>query len=324
MKIVPLNNDPVLNEAFQEFVDKHQLFFNSAAWLKNYNEQQLKQCLILNNNNDIIGCFIYYVFKKAFLKFIISPPFTPGIDLFYINPSDSVVGKNSFNKDVQEVLVNYFESQNAAFINLNLPFHIIDTQPFIWKGYTSRTRYSYLIDLAHSEETLKNNLASSKRRSLAKAEKDGLTIKETNDYQLVYSLILQSLERNDVAKNKTILKNILFTFANAHNAIAFVASNDNKAIGATFCLVNNQKVIYLLGGFDAENKHHGAGVSCMWQSILKAKQMGLKHFDFEGSMDPDIERYFRDFGGELTPYYSVEKIKTFLKPLLHLKGHRSV
>ena len=42
-------------------------------------------------------------------------------------------------------------------------------------------------------------------------------------------------------------------------------------------------------------------------AILKAKEMGLQVFDFEGSIVPPIERYFRGFGGKLTPIFSVHK-----------------
>ena len=42
--------------------------------------------------------------------------------------------------------------------------------------------------------------------------------------------------------------------------------------------------------------HHGA-----------AKDRGLAIFDFEGSVILPIERYFRGFGGTLTPIISVHK-----------------
>ena len=45
----------------------------------------------------------------------------------------------------------------------------------------------------------------------------------------------------------------------------------------------------------------------MIESIRHAKELGLKTFDFEGSVIPAIERYFRGFGGKLTPYYRVNK-----------------
>lgn len=321
MKIELIHTTSPHYDKLQAFVQKHNLLFNSASWLKNYNSAVVSQCVILNNNNDVIGCFMYYRFHKAWFKFIISAPYSPNIDLFYINPAESVVGKNSFNKDMSASLASYFEALNAGYININLPEKITDTQPFIWKGYTSKSRYSYLIDLAKPQDELWNNLSSEKRKSVNKAIKDNLEIKQSTDYNLVHELIIKSLERNEVAKNKDILKHILFSFASAENSFAFVAMHNNEAIGATFCVIDkaSNKSIYLFGG--SENKHHGAGVSCMWQSILKAKELGLGHFDFEGSMNPDIERYFREFGGELTHYFCVEKIKPVLNVLLKLKGH---
>jgi predicted N-acyltransferase len=323
LKVEKINSNSTSYPALQKFISKHDLLFNSEEWLKNYPERGIIQCVILNNNNDVIGCFTYFQFKKSVFKFIISAPYSPDIDLFFVNPAESVVGKNSFNKDVLEAIANYFEALNVPYININLPAAIIDTQPFIWKGYTSKTRYSYLIDLSLSKEKLWENLSSEKRKSVNKAEKDGLVIKETHDPELIYSLVIKSLERNDVAKNKIIIKNILFEFASKRNSFAFVAYHNDKPIGVTFCLIDKTEAVYLFGGFDSDNKHHGAGVSCMWQSILKAKELGLKHFDFEGSMDPKIERYFREFGGELIAYLSVHKIKPVLKTFLALKKHNN-
>jgi hypothetical protein len=324
LKIEKVNIDHPLYSKLNDFIKKHHLLFSSDAWLKNYPGKNVFQCAILNNNNDIIGCFNYYLFKKLNFKFIITAPYSPDIDLFFVNPSESVVGKNSFNKEIAECIADYFDSLKVPYINLNLPAYFKDTQPFIWKGYTSKGRYSYLVDLSKNEVELWNNLSSEKRKSVKKAQKDELIIEESADYKLICSLIVKSLERNDVAKNKLILEKILFSFASKSNSFAFVAHHNGVALGATFCLITKNKALYLFGGFDSENKHHGAGVSCMWQSILKAKALNLAYFDFEGSMDPNIERYFREFGGELISYFSVQKISTVLKTVLHLKKHNPV
>lgn len=319
MKILPTNSNAELDKKLEQFVSKHQLLFTSNAWLKNYDESKVTRCVILNNNDDVIGCFAYYTFKKSVFQLAITPPYSPNVGLFYINPSESVVGKNSFTKDILTLVADYFEALALPYVDINLPDSVIDTQPFIWKGYASKSRYSYLVDLSKTKEELWDNLSSEKRKSVNKAQKDNLVIEATTDNKLVHSLVIKSLERNDVAKNKNILKHILLEFANPSNSFAFVAHHNSVAIGATFCVINNSKAVYLFGGFDAENKHHGAGVSCMWQSILKAKELGLKHFDFEGSMNPKIERYFREFGGELVPYFNVQKVKPVFKTILALK-----
>jgi len=324
LKIEPVDKDSVHFLRLQEFIGRHQLVFNLAEWLNNYPQNQISQCAILNNNNDVIGCFTYFTFKKSLFKFIITPPFSPDIGLYYVNPSESTVGKNSFNKEIVQNLALYFDNLNVPYININLPKEITDTQPFTWKGYLSRNRYSYLLDLSATKEALWDNLATEKRKSINRASKDGLVIKETTDRELVYSLIIQSLERNFIAKNTSIIKNILQSLSSKTRSFSFVAYQDGLAVGATFCMVSKFKAVYIFGGFNFENKHHGAGVTCMWNSILKAKALGLNYFDFEGSMNPAIERYFREFGGELTPYFNVQKIKPVLNTLLKLKNHNPI
>jgi hypothetical protein len=324
LRVENLNNKPAFQKPFEEFVAKHDLLFNSREWINNYNKENITQCVILNNNDEVIGCFNYYTFKKSVFKFIISPPYAPNIDLFYVNPSASVVGKNSFNKDISKLLADYFDSLNVHYVNVNLPGNFLDTQPFIWKGYVSRSRFSYLIDLSQAEEKLWENLSSEKRKSINKAAKDGLEVKASNDHETIYSLAMKSLERNALGKNNDVIRKIIFSFARPENSFVFIVYNNNVAIGASFCVIEGDKAVYLFGGFDHENKHHGAGVSCMWQSILEAKKRGLKYFDFEGSMDPKIERYFREFGGELITYFCVQKVKPLLKILLALKKHNPI
>lgn len=324
MKIEQVDKDSQFYAKLQSFIEKHKLLFNSALWLKNYSSDAIIQCVLLNNNDDVIGCFNYYRFKKNGFTFLITPPYAPNIELFYINPAESIVGKNSFTKDVITELTAYFDSLGVSYINFNLPYNCTDTQPFVWKGYISKTRYSYLLNLSASKEELWDNLATEKRKSINKAAKDGLIIKETTDYKLVHSLIIKSLERNNKDKNLNVLQSILFNFSNSENSFAFVAYRNEVPIGATYCVINEKSAMYLFGGFDSENKHHGAGVSCMWHSILKAKELKLSYFDFEGSMNLAIERYFREFGGELTPYFCVEKIKPILSTLLNLKGHNPI
>jgi len=109
-----------------------------------------------------------------------------------------------------------------------------------------------------------------------------------------------------------------FDLVKKSNLIGFVAYSDKKPIASTFCVYDSKTAYYLFGGYDSETKHHGAGVSCMWQSILLAREKGLKTFDFEGSMIPEVEKYFREFGGTLIPYYVAYKAPTALKLILKL------
>lgn len=63
----------------------------------------------------------------------------------------------------------------------------------------------------------------------------------------------------------------------------------------------------MFGGFHNALKHEGAGAATIWKAIRYAKSKELATFDFEGSMIPRIERYFRGFGGEIKNYFTLNR-----------------
>jgi lipid II:glycine glycyltransferase (peptidoglycan interpeptide bridge formation enzyme) len=210
-------------------------------------------------------------------------------------------------------------SLKAKLVSFALPFTINDTQPFYWDNFKVIPNYTYRLPLNRTEEELFENLTSEKRKSIKRAEKDNLSIEQTTDYKAVKALIEKTFSRKEKKVSQDYLNKILFEFANVSNSFAFIAHKDGKPSGCVFCIHYNKTAFYLFGGYDEGNKHHGAGVSCMWQGILHAKKIGMTVFDFEGSMLVEVEKYFREFGGDLVPYYTVHKAGLPLEMVLKLK-----
>lgn len=176
--------------------------------------------------------------------------------------------------------------------------------------------YTYLLDLSKSIEDIQKGMSAKRRNDMNKATRDGLIVKGVDNFEVVKSLILKTFSRQELVINKGYLDKILFEFANKNNTFAFVTFKDDNPMATSFCVYDKDTAYYLLGGYDDKNKHHGAGALTLWESIKHAKGTGLKWFDFEGSMAPQIESYFRAFGGKLTPYYSARKAKLPLEILL--------
>ena len=293
--------------------DKLSIFHNKDL-LRIY-EPFINVIGIFNNNDQIIGLFYYFKNFKWGLNYIIPPPFIPFNGLIINIESEKEERKNSFLKEVHQMIHNYFiHSEKALFIRFVLPPNFIDTQVFQWNKWRVKVNYTYQLNLMKSEKELFEGLSSEKRKSIRKSEKDGVLIKQENNYSIVKDLVLKTFQRQNKNINKKYLEKILLEWANPNNSFAFVAYLNEKPIATTFCVYDQNTSYYLLGGYDAVNAHHGAGVSCMWNSILKSKHLGKKCFDFEGSMLPQVERYFRDFGGSIVPYYVCEK-KPWYVPL---------
>lgn len=190
---------------------------------------------------------------------------------------------------------------------MSLPPEIVDTQIYFWNRYKVIPNYTYQLDLNLNEEVIFNKFSSDRRNLIRKAKKDNVEIRRIYDMTIIKDIVLNSFERKKINLDIEFLNNILLNFSNSKNSVAFVAYLNNKPSACSFSIYHKDISYYLLGGYNSQNSHPGAGSLCIFESIKYLKKIGVKKFDFEGSMLKEIERYFREFGGELIPYYTINK-----------------
>jgi lipid II:glycine glycyltransferase (peptidoglycan interpeptide bridge formation enzyme) len=294
---------------YQLFYDNHKSLFNvfaTSEWITIYNERLLLHG-IYNDNDEIIGSFFLYKEKRKNIQYITNPPYAPHIGLTYINPAEKLHQKYTFTKKILELLANYLDEICRTFVYIALSPSMIDSQPFTWNGFNAVPNYTYQSDLKLSEEQILEALSPKKRNAFKKAIKDGLEVKELKDLKILENLITQTFQRKNKSIDLQLIDKILFQYANADNSFSFCTYQNNIAIAATFCIYFNHTCYYLLSGYHTEKKHAGAGILAVIESMKHAKQLNLVLFDFEGSMLPEIEEYFREFGGKLTAYNTINK-----------------
>ncbi len=280
--------------------------FNSIAWTNLY-ENNLELYGIVDNDQKPVALFYLYKTKLFGLTYYKNPPYTPHIGLCYKNKSSNKANALTFDKNLITELADFIASLKSGVFTLAMPSYLTDTQPFIWKKFKTIPNYTYHLDLRLPIDQLLQNMSSDKRNSLKKAEKDGIRTILVTDYKIVELLILKTFSRKQKSVDAAFINKILFQFSTSENSFAFVSYLNDKPISTSFCLTDTNTCYYLLGGYDNENKHQGAGVSSIWCAIQHAQKRGLKTFDFEGSMLPEVEKFFRGFGGDLVPYYTINK-----------------
>lgn len=305
MKIseIKKQDEPLINDLALSY----GTIFDSIEWTKIF-EGRVNRYGIYNNGDELIGGFITYREKKFGLSIYRDPPFTPSIGPFLKMEAKNPVAVMDIWKQTLSLMANFIEDLPYSVMSCSLNRNIIDLQPFIWKRFKVIPGYTYILDLSMSAEDIWNRMSSERRKNINKGVKDGLFVKKITDYELIKSLVIKTFLRQKREINEFYLNKILFEFANNENSYAFVTYN-NGPIGCSFCIYDRKTAFYLLGGYDDQKKHHGAGTLSMWEAIKQAKALGLRYFDFEGSMIPQIEIYFRGFGGQLTPYFHINKAK---------------
>lgn len=313
MKINKLDTKDL--DKYEELAIKYGTIFDTINWLKIY-DNNVSIHGIYDKGNNLIGGFHLYEKKRLGLAICCDAPFAPSSGPFLKLESQNPVAIMKKWKNVLASMAEYIEDMRYHVVSISLDKNVLDVQPFIWKKNKVVPRYTYILDLHKSLEVLRRNMSSERRKNINKGIRDGLRAKRISEYDIVKSLIFKTFLRQDKKINECYINKILFEFADKENSFAFVTFKKINPIAAIFCIHDNNTAYYLLGGYDDEDKHHGAGALAMWEAIKYSKKLGLMYFDFEGSDVPQIERYFRGFGGLLIPYYRVNKAKLFLEILL--------
>ncbi len=295
-------------EAYFDLAKSLGSIFNSQQWLQVYVDD-VKLIGIFDKQEKLSGGFFYFDGKRGFLKHISNPPFTPHIGLFFNIKSQNPAKQLSEQKAIMNSIADYFLNINPGILTISFQPKWIDMQAFIWKNFKVIPNYTYQTELSLSNDEFLQLCSPEKRNEIKKAIKDQITVAPEKDYSIVKQLVLKTYGRQNVNNDIKLLDRILFEFATPENSFALVARDNNKTVSCSFCIYDDNTAYYLLGGYDEDLKHTGAGSMVLQKSIEHAKELGLKLFDFEGSMLQEVEKFFRGFGGKLTPYFTVNRAK---------------
>lgn len=307
------------NERFFELAGPHTGVFGSQRWLAIYGNA-LNIIGIYKDEHQLIGGFYYLSTKKYGFNFIKLPPYTPHCGLFFTSESKNKASANNFSKEVMTEVCSYFSALNPALLVLAFPSYIMDLQPFIWSKYKVVPNYTYRINLSKSLEEITANFDSKNRNVINKAIKEQVVVeRDCMAPDKLLAFFTQSLQSTGANIYRHELKNIFLQFATPANSFSMVAKKDAKVLGVVFCVYDQHTCYYLLGGVNKDSGIQGVNNLLVQKSIETARELGCNTFDFEGSMLKGVEKFFRSFGPELFPYYTINKAKLPLEMVLKFK-----
>jgi hypothetical protein len=179
--------------------------------------------------------------------------------------------------------------------------------PFIWAGHRAEVRYTYRIEDLSSEDALWDGLAGNIRREIRKARRR-VEVREDLDLDRFQSVWAKTFERQGLPDpDRARLERIEEACAPRGVRSMLGASDDEGRVHAVAYIVWDEcSAYYLLGGGDPETRTSGAASLLLWEAVRRARAV-TRSFDFEGSMLPPVERFFRAFGGRQTPYLDVSR-----------------
>lgn len=292
--------------------------FNTIAWTDLFGKR-LERYGFYENDGELVGGFCIYRDRKLGLPILRNPPFTCSCGPFLkVRAKNSVAVMETWRKALT-VMAEFIEGLKYAVLHLPLDRQITDTLPFFWKGFKVVPSYTYFMDLRRPIEDLHSGMVSKRRNAISKATRDGLVARQVEDLTVMHDLVLATFGRQAKRLDEESLRRILFQYATPGNSFAFATYRGEAPIAGSFFVHTGKTAYLLLAGYREAEKHRGAGALALFEGIRHAQHIGISLLDFEGSIIPPIEEFFRGFGGTLTPYFTISKAWLPIEMALKLK-----
>jgi hypothetical protein len=198
---------------------------------------------------------------------------------------------------------------DAATFAQNFHENFTDWLPFYWHGYAQTTRYTYVLEDISDPDALWENMRAKNRRVIQK--EDELGIRVTDDLDLGHFLELNRKTfsrqgREPLESDAYITRLDEACRTHAGRKIFAGVDSQGRVHAAVYVAWMNNTAYYLMGGSEPDLRRSGAQTLALWEAIRFARSVAT-HFDFEGSMLPQVEPAFRAFGARQLPYFAISK-----------------
>ncbi|GHT08829.1 hypothetical protein FACS189432_01430 [Bacteroidia bacterium] len=264
--------------------------------------------LLYNKGEEIEALMPFYSPAKGIITM---PAFTQTMGIRF-NPKfeDTKYSKNLYRK--QQICTHFIERlPSHQYFLQNFHYSFTDWLPFYWKGFRQTTRYNYVLpDISHLDELWKN-LSDNIRRNIRKAkDKYKLEVKRNVSIDLFMEINAQTYKRQQKkVYQPEVLKKLIDTVLTRNQGDIWGAFDENGRLhAAVFVVWQKNCAYYIAGGGDSELRQSGAHALAMWEAISDVSKVS-DSFDFEGSMIQGVEHFFREFGAQQMPFFTISKGK---------------
>lgn len=248
-----------------------------------------------------------YVMSRAWgIRRICMPPLTMNLGPWLRPFPGKYANALSEQKDLMTELIEKL----PPFDRFTQQFHhsITNWLPFYWQDFQQTTRYTYRLDGVPDMEHAWAELRSNIRTDIKKADRQ-LVIRHDLGIDRLVELNRRVFARQDIQApySEALLHRVDEAASERACRKRFFAEDGQGNVHACLYLVwDETSAYYLLGGGDPDWRNSGATSFVVWEAIKYTLEQSLC-FDFEGSMVPGLERFFRSFGTRQVPYFRVTK-----------------
>lgn len=271
--------------------------------------------LCFDKQGKVIASMPYLMKKKWGLRYVCQP-FLTQTNGIWMRPAEhkNECKRLEYEKRVFGQFIEKVESLRLNFFQQCFHLSMSNWLPFFWNGYKQTTRYTYRITDLSDLESVKENFSDAKKRHIRKAEK---SLHSTSDLtaESFYDFCCMTYKKR--GEKNIVPRAIVLSCVNAarkrqQGEIIAIRDEGGNIHSALFFVWDRNSAYYLIPATDPDYRTTGASSLIVWEAIRHAKEKaGVNVFDFEGSMNENIENSYHQYGSTQTPYFKISKIKLF-------------
>lgn len=269
-----------------------------------------------DTNWDVIGVdqkgrFVATMTLYRPLPHVVSmPPFTQTMGIWFSTEADDTKYTTRLTK--RQALCKELIDQLpplSSFLQ-RLPYSFTDWLPFYHEGYEQTTRYTYILHDIADRNRLWENMATNTRRNITKAkEKNGIVVRKgisTDEFMDVFKATFLRQNKPAPKGSDLLIRLIEVSRQREQGDLWGGYDEEGRLHAAAFVVWQKSSAYYIAGGGNPALRSSGAQSLVLWEALKDVSQH-TADFDFDGSMLPGVERFFREFGAKQMPFFTILK-----------------
>lgn len=275
---------------------------------------------LVNEDNNIIAT-MPFALPVGFFKKSTMPQFAQTLGPWY---NFDVINRAKYKLNKEFELQSKLIAQLPKTKYFIQQFHwsIKNYLPFYWCGFRQDTKYTHIINDISNVDNVIENFHTSKKRNLKKARK---SVKVTLDYPAKdfykdYAKFLIEVNSKIQYSEERFLRIYEASIQNSSGQIFCAKDDQGNVHSALFVVWDANSAYHLITPINPNQRRSNSLTLLIVEAISFLKDKTLR-YNFEGSMIQNIEKSFREYGGDLVPYHRIKKIESsLLKILFFIKG----
>lgn len=247
--------------------------------------------------------------KKFGIHYLYQPIFTQQLGVFSKTP----LSTHRVNQFIEAIPRAY------KFVEVNL--NAGNNTPTLAGKVSQFTNFE--LELIHPYKQILANYSENTRRNLRKAQQNSLLLSESCTPEQLVELFKNhkgmELDRFTEREYKVLIHLIYTCIYKGLGKVRAVYTPENELCAAAFTTTFKNRTVFLFSGLSTKGKELAA-MFLLLNSFIQERAETHHVFDFEGSNNPQLARFYKSFGSSAVqyPHLQINKLPLILTTALRL------